>query len=301
MSTLYMLAFDHRASLTKMFGEHGGTYQGRPVDYSALKRVIWESLPLAIEARGLQRSTLGVLVDEEYGADVAREVAGAGLLLAMPAERSLQRVFELEYGDQFDVHIEAFDPDHVKVLAIADETLPADLLAVSMSRLRQLSEWVSPRRQRLMLELLVLPSAEQLAQVGDDRERFDTELRPQIMVDTIRAYQQAGIEADIWKVEGLTTVDDYQAVAAQARADGRDDVECIVLGRGADDAQILRWLHAAGQADGFTGFAIGRSTWAPSLEGLMAGRLDPEQARAEIAGRFVSYVNAFEGRTGDLP
>ena len=57
----------------------------------------------------------GVLVDEDLGADVARTAKSDGVVLLMPIEKSGSRVFELEYGDQFAEHVEAFDPDFFKL------------------------------------------------------------------------------------------------------------------------------------------------------------------------------------------
>ena len=37
-------------------------------------------------------------------------------MLAMPAERSGQNMFDFQYGEDFGEHIERFDPDFTKVL-----------------------------------------------------------------------------------------------------------------------------------------------------------------------------------------
>lgn len=293
---LYFLAFDHRVSLIKMFGENGGTYNGRTVDFRDLKEVIYEGLVQSIEPLGLAPSDVGILVDEEFGADIARRAKKEGVILAMPAEKSLQDVFELEYGDQFDKHIEAFQPDQVKVLAIRNDGLKPEDVELSKSRLKQLSDWLKPRPYKFMLELLVFPTPEQLASVGGSQDRFDRELRPAMMVESIAQYQDAGIEADVWKVEGLLDIAHYQAVADQAQAGGRDDVACIILGRGAPEPVIEEWTRKAAAVSGFTGFAIGRSTWADGLTGLMEGRLTRQEAVSAISERFSSYVRTF--RTG---
>jgi len=291
---LYILAFDHRVSLIKMFGENGGTYNGQRVEFSKLKEIIFDGLLASLGPLGLKHSDVGILVDEECGADVAFRAKELGVLLAMPAERSLQKVFELEYGDKFDQHIEKFNPDQVKVLAIRDDSIDAESRALSKTRLKALSDWLKPRPYKFMLELLVFPTPGQLESVGGSQERFDEELRPAMMVETIAEYQAAGIEADVWKVEGLNSVEHYAAVAKQAQAEGRDDVECIILGRGAPEPAIEQWVRTAAKVPGFTGFAIGRSTWADSLKGYMDGSLTRDDAIQQIAGRFSSYVRMFE-------
>lgn len=290
---LYILAFDHRVSLIKMFGPNGGTYNGRKTDFADLKSVIFDGLLASLPGLGLKPQDVGILVDEECASAIARRAKELGIVLAMPAERSMQNVFELEYGAEFDKHIENFQPDQVKVLAIRNDSFPKADVDLSMSRLKELSDWLKPRPYKFMLELLVFATPEQLESVGGSQERFDTELRPAMMVDTIARYQAAGIEADVWKVEGLKDVAHYQTVADQARAGGRDHVDCIILGRGAPDPVIDEWIGLAAKVKGFTGFAIGRSTWAESLKRLMNGEISREEASAEIAGRFSGYVELF--------
>ena len=111
----------------------------------------------------------------------------------------------------------------------------------------------------------------QLEQVGGDTDRYDAELRPELMRRTIVELQDAGIEADIWKIEGIDTQEDCERIADTARRDGRDGVVCVVLGRGADDAKVDHWLRQGAPVDGYAGFAIGRSIWWDALKGFLDG------------------------------
>ncbi|MFT4284406.1 MAG: DUF2090 domain-containing protein [Protaetiibacter sp.] len=294
LEPLYMLAFDHRASLVKMFGPNGGTQNGRVVDFAELKGIIFDALFASLAELGLDPSDVGILVDEEFGAAIAARAKEAGIILAMPAEKSLEPIFQLEYGDDFAAHIERFDPDQVKVLLIHNSGYAPEDDALQLSRLRALSDWLKPRRQRFMIELLVHPSEEELASVGGDRARFMSELMPGLMLGAIRRCQDAGIDADVWKVEGLETTAQYAAVAELARSGGRDHVECIILGAGAPDAVVAEWLRAAAPVRAFTGFAIGRSTWQDALAGYMDGSLTREAAVAAIAEQFGRWVRLYE-------
>ena len=60
----------------------------------------------------------GALVDEQFGgpARVPEEAKARGIKLAMPVEKSGQKEFDFEYGDDFSAHIERYDPDFSKVL-----------------------------------------------------------------------------------------------------------------------------------------------------------------------------------------
>jgi myo-inositol catabolism protein IolC len=65
------------------------------------------------------------------------------------------------------------------------------------------------------------------------------------MVGAIEELQAAGVDPDVWKVEGLERREDCERIVAAARAGGRDRVGCIILGRGEDDAKVREWLATA--------------------------------------------------------
>ncbi len=105
--------------------------------------------------------------------------------------------------------------------------------------------------------------------------------------------QEGGVEPDIWKIEGLDAADACKEVVAQARSGGRDLVRCIVLGRGADEAQVLEWLRIAAPVPGFDGFAVGRTLWEEPLRELIAGKTERSEAVHTIADRYLETVNGF--------
>ena len=95
--------------------------------------------------------------------------------------------------------------------------------------------------------------------------------------------QDFGIEVDIWKIEGVDAREDAEMLAKQSRTgEGRENVVCVLLGRGASDAKVDQWLQAAAPVDGFVGFAIGRSIWWDALKGFLDG--DLERASGRRAG-----------------
>jgi 5-dehydro-2-deoxygluconokinase len=239
---------------------------------------------------------VGILVDETYGgpAGLPQLAKEAGLLLAMPAERSEQPVFDFEYGDAFGAHIAAFEPDFVKVLVRYNGDGSAADNALQGERLRRLSDWLHDNEGRLLLELLVPPLPAQLEAVEGDAERFLTELRPGIAAAAMEALQDAGVEADVWKLEGVATREQAAELVAVAQRNGRVDVPCILLGSGAPTPQVEHWLELATGVEGWDGFAIGRSIWDAPLARMRAGELSREEAVAEIAGGYRGYVDLFE-------
>ena len=126
-------------------------------------------------------------------------------------------------------------------------------------------------------------------------DAHDLKLRPQLMAQAIRALQDAGVEPDVWKIEGLDRREDCEMLSALARRDGRGEVGCILLGRGADDAKVEEWLRTAAGVPGFIGFAVGRTSFWDPVAGYFKQGMARDAAAAEIATRYRRWVDVFEG------
>jgi myo-inositol catabolism protein IolC len=290
---LYILAFDHRGSFEKkLFG-----LQGRPSTEEAgrigdAKAVIFDGFLGALDA-GAPRDAAGLLVDEQYGSDIARRARKDGLTLAMPVEKSGQDEFDFEYGDRFGEHIEDFDPTFAKVLVRYNPQGDRQMNARQSERLKTLSDWLHEGGRKFLFELLVPAEPSQLESVGGDADRFDQELRPELMLETITELRGHGVEPDVWKIEGLDRPEHCRAVADLVRADGRDDVACVVLGRGADDKAVERWLGAAAGVPGYRGFAIGRTIWWDALKAFLDGSVGRSDAAAMIAANYRHMIDVY--------
>jgi myo-inositol catabolism protein IolC len=295
---LYILAFDHRGSFQKkFFGIEGAPDPEQTAMIADAKHLIFEGMTQAVAA-GAKAQITGVLVDEQFGGTVPQETRERGLKLAMPVERSGQNVFDFEYGEDFGAHIERDDPDFSKVLVrynpAGDRARNDDQLA----KLRRLSDWLTQHERKFLFELLVPAEPAQLEQVGSDTERYDAELRPELMRQAIAEIQDAGIEVDIWKIEGVEQRSDCEMLVAQARTGGRDGVACVVLGRGADDAKVDHWLAQAAPVDGFIGFAIGRSIWWNPLKAYVDGKIERMTGAQQIAENYMRFVEVYERAEG---
>jgi len=292
---LYLLAFDHRGSFERdLFASPHPVppeVRGGIID---AKQVIYEAFVEATN-RGAPLDAAGILVDEQYGSGVARKALSAGHVLAMPVEKSGQDEFDFEFGDDFGAHIKKFDPTFAKVLVRYNPEGDQEVNRRQAERLARLSGWLHDRGRHFLFELLVPPTQGQLTRAGGDQHRFDREIRPHLVVETIRAMQDAGVEPDIWKIEGLDSAEACAAVVDQARRGGRDLVSCIVLGRGADEAQVIKWLGIAASVPGFDGFAVGRTLWEEPLRDLLADKVDRREAVRTIADRYLQTVHGFIG------
>jgi myo-inositol catabolism protein IolC len=293
-SKLYILAFDHRGSFQKkFFGIDGEPDSEQTAIIADAKHLIFEGMLQAVGA-GADASVTGVLVDEQFGSTVPAEAHERGLKLAMPAERSGQSMFDFQYGDDFGKHIQRFDPDFTKVLVRYNPDADADANREQLTKLLRLSDWLKANDRKFLFELLVPAEDAQLESVGGDADRYDAELRPELMRRAIAEIQDAGIVVHIWKIEGVDQRSDCEMLAAQTRSGGRDDVRCVVLGRGADDAKVDQWLATAAPVDGYIGFAIGRSIWWDPLKAYVDGKIERSAGARKIAENYLRFVAVYE-------
>jgi 5-dehydro-2-deoxygluconokinase len=292
---LYILPFDHRGSFQKgMFGWSGTLTPEQTAEIAATKQIIYDGFRAAV-AGGVPKDRAGILVDEQFGAAILDEARGSGFLTAAPVEKSGQDEFDFEYGEDFGRHIERFQPTFCKVLVRYNPEGEAALNQRQAARLQRLSAFLRGAERKLMFELLVPAEPAQLARVGGDRKAYDRDLRPGLMARAIRDLQDAGVEPDLWKIEGLDRAQDGADVVAAARRNGRSEVGCIILGRGEDEKKVDDWLRTAAKVPGFVGFAVGRTTFWDPLMAWRAKRSSREQAVAEIARRYRQWSDIFTG------
>jgi myo-inositol catabolism protein IolC len=292
---LYILAFDHRGSFQKkMFGIEGDPTPEETDKITDAKALIFEGMEIAVE-RGLDASSAGVLVDEQFGGDVPERARKHGLSLTMPVEKSGQDEFDFQYGEDFPAHIEKFDPFASKVLVRYNPDGDAEMNERQLGRLKELADWLHANDRKFLFELLVPAEDAQLESVGGDTDRYDAELRPELMRRAIENCQNLGIEVDIWKIEGVDTREDAEMLSAQDRkGEGRENVKSVLLGRGASDDKVDHWLQQAAGVDGFIGFAIGRSIWWDALKGYLAGDLEREAAAEQIADNYQRFIKVYD-------
>ena len=292
---LHLLPFDHRGSFqTKTFGWPGRLTPEQTGQIAGAKRVIYDGFTAALAA-GVRADEAGILVDEQFGASILRDAAALGYATACPAEKSGQEEFDFEYGEHFADHIEVIHPTFCKVLVRYNPEGDPALNRRQAARLRRLSQYLhDDSRSRFMFELLVPPEQRQLGGVGGDPKAYDLEVRPRLMVQAIQELQDAQVEPDIWKVEGLDRYQDCETIVATARRGGRDHVGCIILGRGEDAKKVRDWLTTAARVPGFIGFAVGRTVFWDALVAWRARKTTREEAVAEIARRYKEFVDTFE-------
>lgn len=286
MST-FILAVDHRNSLRGWLRSLG--VAASEID-PAGRRLKGLCVSALIDAREQLEATDQpmLLLDEEYGIEAIPVARRHGLAFVVPAERSGQAEFLFEHGDSFGRAIEQVDPDAVKALVrynVADDRARNDR---SRERLVTLQRFLREHGRRFMLELLVPPTREQHATLG---ERFDTDLRPGLTVEAIQELAADGLHPDWWKLEGNGDPDAAASVAAAGAATSLDG--CLVLGRGQDRDSVVRWVQTAAPIEGYAGFAVGRTLWTDAFAALIGGQIDEREAAGRIAAGYLDIVDVY--------
>ena len=289
---LFIMPFDHRGSFQeKLFGIKGRAPTADETrEISDYKMMIFEGFKKAIAA-GVPKDKAGILVDEQFGTSILKEAREKGFMTACPAEKSGQDEFDFEYGTEFGAHINKFKPSFVKVLVRYNPEADSVLNQRQAERLKILSDYCHSHGNKFMFELLVPATKEQLAKAGGDTARYDREQRPQLMVEAMKQLQDFGIEADVWKLEGIETREDSLKVAAQAKVGGRSNVGVIVLGRGENAEKVKHWLTVAAKVPGLIGFAVGRTIFWEPLKGVKEGKHSRQDAVDQICKNYKGFCD----------
>lgn len=290
---LYFLAFDHRASFIKnMLGVQGSPDLEQAKQVVDFKNVIFEGFKRGVEL-GVPKAAAAVLSDEQFGDAVLRGARQAGFVLAVCTEKSGQKEFDFEYGNEFGEHLKEYDPTFAKALVRYNPKDDKEMNARQLEKLKKLSDFCHANGLKFLIEPLVAALPEQLQKVGGDQQRYDLEIRPKLMVQMVKQMQEGGVEPDIWKIEGLEKTEEYEAIIEQAKSGGRSRVSAVILGRGAAEAQVEKWLVAAGRAKGVVGFAIGRSIFHEALMDYKTGKLSREEAVEKIANKYLHFYQVY--------
>jgi 5-dehydro-2-deoxygluconokinase len=298
---LYILALDHRGSFLGGLGsedmltdEHAAQVAAAAAQLSGAKHVGYDGFQAALAA-GVSKENACVLVDEQFGADILQHAASRGYSTACSADKPGQEEFDFEYGDDFAKHIEAFHPTFCEVKVYYNSEGNQELNRRQSARLKRLSDYLhGESRSRFLLEVLISPERAQLQKLKGDKQAYDAEIRPRLIVEAIQQLQDAQVEPDVWGVEGIDRREDCERVVAAARHGGRNKVGCVTLGGGAEQEKLRGWLKTAAQVPGFIGFAVGRTIFVGPISRWLAGKTPPKVAVAEIGQRYREFVNIFE-------
>ena len=295
LEDLYILAFDHRGTITKgLLGVEGREpTEEEAKKVSELKQIIFDGFLKANES-GITGGEPAILVDETFGLEIQQKAKEMNIKFAAPVEKSGQKVFDFEYGNQYGEKINEVGADFVKILVRWNPDDDEGTRETQGNRVKELSDWLSKNDKKFLLEFLVPATEEQLASVENDQARYDSEIRPKLAVKVVQEMRERGADPDIWKIEGLETVEDCEKVAAAIKTGDRENVMAVVLGRGASDEKVNEWLRAGSSVDGYRGFAIGRSIFWNALKGYHEGEKTKDEAVEEIAESYLGFLSVYQ-------
>ena len=292
---LYILAFDHRGTITKgLLGvEDREPTQEEANKVSEMKQIIFDGFLKANES-GITGGDPAILVDETFGLGVQQQAKEMNIKFAAPVEKSGQKVFDFEYGDKYGEKINEIGADFVKILVRWNPDDDEGIRGIQGSRIKELSDWLTENEKKFLLEFLVPATEEQLASVENDQARYDSEIRPKLAVKVVEEMRERGADPDIWKIEGLDTAEDCEKVATAIKTGDRENVIAVVLGRGASDEKVNEWLRAGSSVEGYKGFAIGRSIFWNALKGFHEGDKSRDEAVDEIAKSYLAFLSVYQ-------
>ena len=295
LEDLYILAFDHRGTITKgLLGVEGREpTEEEAKKVSELKQIIFDGFLKANES-GITGGEPAILVDETFCIEIQQKAKEINIKFAAPVEKSGQKVFDFEYGNQYGEKINEVGADFVKILVRWNPDDDEGTRETQGNRVKELSDWLSKNDKKFLLEFLVPATEEQLASVENDQARYDSEIRPKLAVKVVQEMRERGADPDIWKIEGLETVEDCENVAAAIKTGDRENVMAVVLGRGASDEKVNEWLRAGSSVDGYRGFAIGRSIFWNALKGYHEGEKTKDEAVEEIAESYLGFLSVYQ-------
>ncbi len=293
---LFILPFDHRSSFEAgLLGIRGRQADPGEVEkLTAYKRVIYEGFLEALD-QDVPVETAAILVDQKYGEELLADANKRRITTCTSVEKSGQAEFDFEYGEDFGKRLNDASPTFAKALVRYNPGGDSKGNENQQRRLKVLSDYAHSTGYKFMFELLVPATEEQLESVDKDPSAYDLKVRPKLTVRAINQLQDAGVEPDVWKLEGMDDRDAASSVVTQARAGGRDKVGIIVLGRGEDEKRVHDWLAIGAQTQGVIGFAVGRTVFWQPLVDFKDGSISRAEAVERIAGTYRRLYQLFVG------
>jgi myo-inositol catabolism protein IolC len=287
---LLILPFDHRGSLLKkLYGVEGRKpSKEESENYSFLKSMVYEGFKKSL-GLGVPKEKTAVLVDAEFGSDILADAKKNGILTAMPLEKSGQNEFDFEH-ENFESLVKEMDSDFVKVLVRYNPEGDSVLNERQLVRLKRVSDYCKSIGKHFLFELLV-PATEK--QKESNPADYDVLVRPKLMVSAIKEIQDFGVEPDVWKLEGVSRVEDSKALVEQCHVNGRT-AGIITLGRGEDMNKVREWLRTGAKVKGIIGFAVGRTVFWEPMKALHEKKISFEEASAQVADNYKALVDLWE-------
>ena len=272
---LFILPFDHRTSFKKdILGISGDLNAKQKKEIEELKEIVFQGF-LRVFRKRKDKNSFAILIDEEFGQEIIKKAKRQGIKICLAVEKSGQKEFDFEYGEEFGKHVKKINPDFVKALVRYD-TFQKEINKIQLERLRKLNRFCQKEKYPLIFELLtpITPSESKLEKTLAAVKEIKKE-----------------IKVDVWKMEGFSEKE-WQEIIEKIK----EDSKIIVLGRGEDKEQVKKWLSESSNIKEIIGFAIGRTVFASALKDYVRGKISKEEAIELIAENFNFFLDFWENK-----
>lgn len=274
---LFIHAFDHRQQLEVMADEAGVARERIPV----LKNLLLDATTRVLNDRGLVQSG-GFLCDGVYGQDALNKATGGGLWIARPVEMPKSRPLLFEHGSSIGTLIHAWPREHIiKCLffySVADEPT---MLEQQEQRMRELYEACCVTGHELLLE--IIPPADDPLEPGES-----------VCRSAERVYEQ-GIKPDWWKIPCIPRAS-VQRLAATVEQRAPHCKGIVVLGLDAPIDELGEGFKAFAGIERVKGFAVGRSIFGKPARAWLAGALNDDELRSQVAQNYGAVIDHWQNR-----
>lgn len=291
-----MLPFDHKSSFAELFGftnpelsseEKGAVANAKEIIYTAFRKIVEQEIP---------KEQAAISVDEEYGDKIIKDAVNQKYNVFLATEKDRQKEFDFEYEDDFAKHLEKYKSGLVKVLIRYNPNDDPLSKMRQQQKLAILSNYCHEKSYKFFLGILVSPTSSQANETGGDNSFYDNHVRPNLTVNAIEELQSAGVEPDIWGIEGMESEDSYKIVSLQARKEGRDDVGIIILGRSGNADKVEKFIRPGSKIKGIIGFATGRTVFWEPLTAYKNGKIDQAKVIELISNNFLNLYRIFTNK-----
>jgi len=288
---LYILPFDHRNTFLKSM-YHVDTLNEKQIEQiKEFKKIIYLGFKWAIK-KGVPKENAAILIDDQYGKEVMQLAKEDRVAVLYTLEKSGVEFVEFAHAN-WQEKVKQYNPEFCKMLVKYnpdDENLQKEQ---KLSVLKIASDFTHENGYKFLIEPLIPATNQQLTKVNNNKDEYDQKIRPLLTIAMIKEMQEAGVEPDIWKLEGMNLEDDYKNVVRQARFDNRENVSVVILGRGANFEKVSNWLRVGAKVNGVIGFAVGRTIFWEALEEYREGKISSGDAVIKIGGNFMKCYEIF--------
>ena len=308
---LLVLAIDHRVDVCR---EILGSQADQPTAdererAAALKQLVFEGLAQAIEG-DVAKSHAAIWVDSDLGEAVLLRARAMALPTVVSVGRPDIEMFRLEDGGGLIEKLARLGASYAGARVPCRLGVTREERDARLSALRMLSETCRSEGPSLLLELVVLPSKNDLREDGGITE-WSEKVKPLLTVEAMRELQDAGVEPSVWVVEPPVDAKAAATIAGQAHVDDRVGVSLLFAvgnepgiehaGSGLTPSECTA-VQTAARTTGVSGLVAGPTAYFRQLALHCSREMERADAVAEIASRFGAFCGAFirARRTSDV-